>query len=105
MDEIINNIIEIDKQAKSIFNEANNRNDNFDELVEDAIEKQKKIIDKEIEEKIQIKKMQCSMNLGKEKNKIEEEKNKKINELNAKYLELKQQKINEIMEELRGAAN
>ena len=37
MDEIINNIIEIDKQAKSIFNEANNRNDNFDELVEDAI--------------------------------------------------------------------
>ena len=52
-DEIINNIIEIDKQAKSIFNEANNRNDNFDELVEDAIEKQKKIIDKEIEEKIQ----------------------------------------------------
>lgn len=105
MDEIINNIIEIDKQAKSIFNEANNRNDNFDELVEDAIEKQKRIIDKEIEEKIQIKKMQCNMNLGKEKNKIEEEKNKKINELNAKYLELKQQKINEIMEELRGAAN
>ena len=48
MDEIINNIIEIDKQAKSIFNEANNRNDNFDELVEDAIEKQKRIIDKEI---------------------------------------------------------
>lgn len=105
MDEIINNIIEIDKQAKSIFYEANNRNDNFDELVEDAIEKQKRIIDKEIEEKIQIKKMQCNMNLEKEKNKIEEEKNKKINELNAKYLELKQQKINEIMEELRGAVN
>ena len=53
MDEIINNIIEIDKKAKNIFNEANNRNDNFDELVEDAIEKQKKVIDKEIEEKIQ----------------------------------------------------
>ena len=52
MDEIINNIIEIDKKAKNIFNEANNRNDNFDELVEDAIEKQKRIIDKEIEEKI-----------------------------------------------------
>ena len=54
MDEIINNIIEIDKQAKSIFNEANNRNDNFDELVEDAKEKQKKIIDKEIEELSEI---------------------------------------------------
>ncbi len=102
MEEIINKLIDIDKMSKSIVNEQNIRKENIDDLIEMEIEKQKTQIDANFELKLKLKNEEISRRLEENKQRLLEKEKSEIEKIEKQYNDLKEQKINKIINEIIG---
>ncbi len=101
MEEIINKIIEIDNNAKSIIKEEKEKKDNFEEFIDSEFNTKKAVLD--LQYKDEINKQKEKYNNMLEQKKIEEEENTKqeIDNIGKKYSELEADIINKIIDKIK----
>lgn len=101
MEEIINKIIEIDNNAKSIIKEEKEKKDNFEEFIDSEFNTKKAVLD--LQYKDEINKQKEKYNNMLEQKKIEEEENTKqeIDNIGKKYSELEEDIINKIIDKIK----
>lgn len=97
MEEIINKLIDIDNMSKGIINKVEEKNLKIDELVENEIDKQKSSIDSSINMKLRIKKEELDKKFQEFKSNLDIETNKKIEQMNQEYQNIKQEKVEKIV--------
>lgn len=102
MEEIINKLINIDKMSKKILTEQNNRKENIDELIETEIEKQKLEINAKFDLKLKMKNEEIAKRLEENKGKLLEKEQKEINDLVNEYNDLKEVRIQKIIDKILG---
>lgn len=96
MEKIISKLIDIDKHARGIVEEYQDKKNNLDLYVSDEIDKRKKNIDSTYNFKIDFRKREYSRRLEAKKNAMQEIKQNGILELQARYQMEKDRIANEI---------
>ena len=96
MEKIINKLIDIDKHARGIVEEYQDKKNNLDLYVSDEINKRKRNIDSTYNFKIDFRKREYSRRLEAKKNAMQEIKQNGILELQARYQMEKDRIANEI---------
>lgn len=97
MEEIINKLIDIDNMSKEIINEVEEKNLNIDELIENELDKQKSKIDAAINVKLKVKREGLDSKFKEFKSNLDIETNKKIEQINYEYQNLKKEKVEKIV--------
>ncbi len=97
MEEIIKKAIEIDNKAKEITKNIEQQNNQFENIVEAELMKQKLFIDAQLKEKIEKKQQEYDKKLNETIEIINSRKKQDIQELNENYQKSKNQIVEEIL--------
>lgn len=97
MDEILKEIIEIDKNAKNIIKEEKEKKLNIDNYIESEYRTKKSVLDLEYKEEIEKQKQKYNQMYNEERLKTEDEANKEIEKIENFYNKEKSNIINSII--------
>ncbi len=100
MENILNKIIELDRQAKQKVFQAKEKEENIESYISKKIEEEKQTIDSKYLNKKKIIQEKYDEKLEKRKKEIDEENKKTIDKLHQMYENSKQQILGELLNEI-----
>ena len=101
MQEIINKIIEIDNNAKSIIKQEKEKKDNFEDFVNSQFNTKKAILDLEYKDEINKKQQEYSDMLAQKKENIINDVKQEISEIEKNYRQVEQNLIEDIVNRIK----
>lgn len=105
MEEILNKIIEIDKNAKAIVKEENERKLNIEEVIEKEFDTAKVVLDLEFKDEITKRKDEKNSQLEQEKAKIDSKLQTQIDKLKNEYIGKEKQIVENIVNSIKSGEN
>lgn len=105
MEEILNKIIEIDKNAKAIVKEENERKLNIEEVIEKEFDTAKVVLDLEFKDEITKRKDEKKFQLEQEKAKIDSKLQTQIDKLKNEYIGKEKQIVENIVNSIKSGEN
>ena len=97
MKQVINDLIQTDKECKMILSEVEEKEKNIDDYISEKLDKIKEEINEKYQYKINFKKSENDIKLKKEKEKITNNTNMEIKKWENEFLESKNSKVDDII--------
>lgn len=101
MEELINKIIEIDNNAKSIIKEEKDKKDNFEEFIDSEFNTKKAVLDLQFKDEINKQKEKYNILFEENKVEIENNTNQEIITIKKNYSELEENIISDLIEKIK----